>query len=81
MDEMRKVFKARGHEFKYGAVETYLYHYQTGAEYMAQLNEFFDSGASLISLLGTVYAPYYASHSPYEMNKDQAKAINQWLNP
>ncbi len=81
MDEMRKVFKAHGHEFKYGAVETYLYHYQTGAAYTAQLNEFFDSGATLISVLGAVYAPYYESHSPFEMNKNQASAIRKWLNP
>ena len=81
LDEMRKVFKARGHEFKYGAVETYLFHYQTGAEYTAQRNEFFDNGTTLISVLGAVYAPYYASHSPFEMNKDQAAAIRNWLNP
>lgn len=82
MEKMRKVFKARGHEFEYGAVETYLYHYPTGEEYIAQLNEFFDSGATLVSVLGAVYAPYHTGGpSPYNMNKDQATAIRDWLNP
>ncbi|RKX34203.1 MAG: hypothetical protein DRP64_20275 [Verrucomicrobia bacterium] len=80
MDEMRKVFKARGHKFKYGAVETYLAHYPTGAEYIAQLDEFFDSGATLVSVLGAVYAPYHAGGpSPFNMNKDQAAAIRDWM--
>lgn len=80
MDEMRKVFKGRGHEFKYGAVETYLAHYPTGAEYIAQLDEFFDSGATLVSVLGAVYAPYHTDgRSPFNMNKDQAAAIRDWM--
>ena len=80
LDKMRKVFDAHGQEFKYGAVETYLLHYPTGAEYTAKLNEFFDSGTTLISVLGAVYAPYHPGHSPFEMNADQAAAIRDWLN-
>ena len=76
---MENVFDAYGHEFKYGAVETYLIHYQTEAEYRTQLNEFFNNGTTLISVLGAVYAPYHGDPSPYNMNDDQASAIRDWL--
>ncbi len=77
---MRNVFDAYGYEFKYGAVETYLVHYQTEAEYRTQLDEYFNNGTTLIAVFGAVDR-LGISPSAYTMNDDQAAAIRDWMNP
>jgi len=80
LDEMENTFTAYGHEFKYGAVETYLVHYQTEAAYRAQLDEYFNNGTTLISVYGAVLADG-GIPSAYTMNTDQAAAIRDWMVP
>ncbi|RKX38171.1 MAG: hypothetical protein DRP64_16130, partial [Verrucomicrobia bacterium] len=78
LDEMQSVFDAYGHEFKYGAVETYLIQYQTEAAYRIQLDEYFNNGTTLIAVLGAVDR-LGVSPSAYTMNDDQAAAIRDWM--
>ena len=75
---MRKIFEKYDKEFKYGAVETYLFHYPTGNEYIKQLNDFIESGATLVSVFGAVSPPDKRS-SPFDLNDEMAKSVRKWL--
>lgn len=78
LEKMQAVFTANGHQLKYGAVETYLVHYQTEAEYRAQLDDYFNKGATLVAVLGAVVANG-GTPTAYTMNAAQAAAIRDWL--